>query len=199
MFLLKNKQQMVSEGEDLSAFAPELFTDLDKKHRMASDLGSDLETLSELKDLVGRVDRQSFQKYKLLLELLGDLGAVGFLGSPRVIIFSERIATLQFLYDNLKNAFSLPDEAIVQFHAGLPDIDQQNIVEDFGKEDSPLRILLASDVASEGVNLHFYCHLMIHFDIPWSLITLEQRNGRIDRFGQNRSTSDLLSPDGIPE
>ena len=175
----------VSEGEDLSAFAPELFKDLDKKHRMASDLGSDLETLGELKGLVERVDRQSFQKYKLLLELLGDLGAVGFLGSPRVIIFSERIATLQFLFDNLKKAFSLPDEAIVQFHAGLPDIDQQKIVDDFGKEDSPLRILLASDVASEGVNLHFYCHLMIHFDIPWSLITLEQRNGRIDRFGQS--------------
>ena len=171
--------------EDLSSFSPELFKDLDKKHRLAADLRSDMETLNNLKDLVERVGPQSFQKYKLLLALLSELGAIGFPESPRVIIFSERIATLQFLYDNLKKVFSLPDEAIVQFHAGLPDIDQQRIVEDFGKEDSPLRILLASDVASEGVNLHFYCHLMIHFDIPWSLITLEQRNGRIDRFGQN--------------
>ena len=118
------------------------------------------------------------------MKLLRELGAIGQPASPRVIIFSERIATLQYLFDQLKIDLELDEDAIIQFHAGLPDIDQQEIVESFGKEDSPLRILLASDVASEGVNLHYYCHLMIHFDIPWSLITLEQRNGRIDRFGQ---------------
>jgi ERCC4-related helicase len=174
-----------NEEEDLSAFQPELFKDQDKKQRLASDLHDDMITLHELEILVDKVDKHYFKKYGLLLDILRELNAVGFPDSPRVIIFSERIATLQFLYDNLKNAFSLTDEEIVQFHAGLPDIEQQKIVDDFGKEDSQLRILLASDVASEGVNLHFYCHLMIHFDIPWSLITLEQRNGRIDRFGQN--------------
>ncbi len=158
---------------------------LGKRHILAEDLHSDLETLAELRGLVEKLDHKKFQKYGLLLKLLHELGAVGRLLLPRVIIFSERIATLQFLYDHLKADLGLSDEAIVQFHAGLPDVDQQGIVESFGKEDSPLRILLASDVASEGVNLHFYCHLMIHFDIPWSLITLEQRNGRIDRFGQN--------------
>ena len=66
----------------------------------------------------------------------------------------------------------MPRKELGHRDAGLPDIEQQAIVESFGKEDSPLRILLASDVASEGVNLHYYCHLMIHFDIPWSLIRL---------------------------
>ena len=65
-------------------------------------------------------------------------------------------------------------------------MDQQKIVEDFGREEAPVRLLLASDVASEGINLHFLCHKMIHFDIPWSFMCFQQRNGRIDRYGQER-------------
>lgn len=159
--------------------------ELGKRQILAADLRNDLETLRELRGLVEKLEHRKFQKYGLLLQVLQDLGAVGQSLSPRVIIFSERIATLKFLHEHLKNDLGISDDVIVQFHAGLPDVDQQKIVESFGKEDSPLRILLASDVASEGVNLHYYCHLMIHFDIPWSLITLEQRNGRIDRYGQN--------------
>jgi hypothetical protein len=171
--------------DDTASIAPELLKDGDKKTRFIKDMNEDFATLNKLKDLTQQVTGKSFSKYTLLVDLLKKLKAVGQQNSERVIIFSERIATLQYLYDHLKSDLGLDDDAIVQFHAGLPDVDQQAIVESFGKEDSPLRVLLASDVASEGVNLHYYCHLMIHFDIPWSLITLEQRNGRIDRFGQS--------------
>lgn len=57
-------------------------------------------------------------------------------------------------------------------------------VEAFGTGSSPLRMLLATDVASEGINLHHECHHIVHYDLPWSIITLIQRNGRIDRIGQ---------------
>ncbi|MEA3644262.1 MAG: C-terminal helicase domain-containing protein, partial [Lamprobacter sp.] len=67
---------------------------------------------------------------------------------------------------------------------GLSDLEQQEIVERFGQEHDPLRVLLCSDVASEGLNLHFLCHRLVHFDLPWSPMVFQQRNGRVDRFGQ---------------
>ncbi len=54
---------------------------------------------------------------------------------------------------------------------GMSDVEQQKIVEDFGTKSSPATaILVASDVASEGLNLHYLSHRLIHFDTPWSLI-----------------------------
>ena len=58
------------------------------------------------------------------------------------------------------------------------------LVDEFKREDSKLRILVTGDVASEGVNLHTLCHNLVHYDIPWSLIRIQQRNGRVDRYGQ---------------
>jgi superfamily II DNA/RNA helicase len=49
---------------------------------------------------------------------------------------------------------------------------------------SPVRILLATDAASEGIDLQLQCHRMVHVEIPFSPTRLEQRNGRIDRHGQ---------------
>ena len=66
-------------------------------------------------------------------------------------------------------------------------MDQQRVVEDFGNAARPLRLLICSDVASEGINLHYQCHRLIHFDMPWSLMVFQQRNGRVDRYGQERT------------
>src|SRR5690554_4630569 len=85
------------------------------------------------------------------------------------------------MQDDLK----LKEEAIKILHGGMSDIEQQAIVEAFGKPESPLRVLLCSDVASEGINLHYLSHRLVHFDLPWSLMVFQQRNGRVDRYGQN--------------
>lgn len=150
-------------------------------------LGEDLEKLLHVEDLLNQITDDKFSKFQKFKSLLKNLKWTGNKNSPRIILFSERIQTLEFLSQKIREEFNVDEKVVRVFHAGMSDVEQQAIVESFGKENEPVRLLLATDVASEGVNLHYYCNHLIHFDIPWSLITLEQRNGRIDRYGQNHT------------
>lgn len=147
--------------------------------------GGDLIQLNDARELVWKViENQADSKYKKLLECLSGLGWQGRKRDQRIIIFAERIKTLDKLYHNLKAKFNLNEKAIIKFDGKLSDTEQMDIIDDFGKEDSDIRLLLTSDAGSQGVNLHFFCSIVFNYDIPWSIITLEQRNGRIDRYGQ---------------
>ena len=158
------------------------------------DTGPDAEkdrvTLGGIVEALERVRPGNFGKYQKLLEWLKPGGFLKWNPSnpaDRIVIFTERIETLRFLELNLGPDLKLkPDQVAVVHGSGIEDIDLQKIVEDFGRDRSPVRLLLASDIASEGLNLHFLCHKLIHFDIPWSLMVFQQRNGRIDRYGQER-------------
>jgi superfamily II DNA or RNA helicase len=150
------------------------------------DVIADRRALQDIRTLAAKITPDTFTKYQNLLGWLRRHGFDRRGNRERVVLFSERIATLRFLEEQLRRDLSLPEEALEIFHGSLDDQRQMNLVQSFGVADSKLRILLASDVASEGINLHFQCHHLIHFDLPWSLITLEQRNGRIDRFGQTQ-------------
>ncbi len=173
----------------------------DLEDETKSDVAHDRGVLSELKALAQAVSPKQFPKLQALLQILKGLGLDRAECRERVVVFSERIATLKFLEEYLKKELKLKSQAIEVFHGSLGDQDQQSLVETFGTEHSPIRILLASDVASEGINLHYYCHRLVHFDLPWSLITLEQRNGRIDRFGQTQTPeiTCLLTVPGNPK
>jgi superfamily II DNA or RNA helicase len=149
----------------------------------------DREKLSELAGLLKAIDCDNFSKYKNLLSLFRELGWTGGNRRERLVIFSERIRTVAWLEQRLKADLQLSDEMIGRIDGGSVEADEktQRLLEDFGHEKAPIRILLASDMASEGLNLHYQSHTLIHFDLPWSLLRFQQRNGRIDRYGQDRA------------
>ncbi|MBP7808643.1 MAG: DEAD/DEAH box helicase [Bacteroidia bacterium] len=144
--------------------------------------------LNELKSKLEKILKsKSDSKYQQLKKTLLELGWSGKTNDDRFVVFAERIDTLTYLRENLAYDFKLKEESVQFFHGGLTDTEQQDIIDDFGKQDSTVKILLCSDAGSQGVNLHYYCNRMFNYDIPWSLITLEQRNGRIDRYGQKKT------------
>ncbi|RZU25188.1 DEAD/DEAH box helicase [Streptomyces sp. BK239] len=130
-----------------------------------------------------------------LAGLVEELGRIGVkAGSPvRAVVFSERRETLDWLGAVLPPLLGWKDEddaraavKVMYSGAGISDKVQQEYVDEFARAGSDVRLLLTGDGASEGVNLHRQCHHLIHWDLPWSLIRVEQRNGRIDRYGQTR-------------
>lgn len=148
----------------------------------------DIRLLEELKAALEKITPESFARYQKLLTLLR---SKDYAWNPndtgdRVVIFTERIETMKYLAERLRGDLGVKANAIQEISGSMSDAEQQKIVEDFGRTESPIRVLVASDVASEGLNLHYLSHRLIHFDIPWSLMVFQQRNGRIDRYGQQK-------------
>lgn len=157
----------------------------------AAEYADDIRSLAALEAQLERITPAHFSKYQKLLQILGgtdgDFAWSGNDPADRLVIFTERIETLRFLDEHLKKDLGLKDEQVATLYGSMSDVDQQRVVEDFGRETAPVRLLIASDVASEGINLHYLSHRLIHFDIPWSLMVFQQRNGRVDRYGQEQT------------
>ena len=153
------------------------------------DAAEDIEKLNTLLPLVEAVTPEHFSKLNRLAELLKDGSEFGWNRNDpedRLVVFTESIETLDFLVKYLPKKLGLKDNQFVTLKGTMKDEDIAKTVNDFNRRDNAVRLLLCSDVASEGINLHHLAHRMIHFDVPWSLLTFQQRNGRIDRYGQTK-------------
>ena len=152
-----------------------------------SEYWDDVEQLELLESALVQMDAKSFSKYQFLINFLQNNTWKWNRKDPhdRLVIFTERIETLKFLQKQLQLDLKLKDSEFAVLYGSMADTDIQQTVERFGNKQDSLRLIIASDVASEGINLHYQCHRMIHFDIPWSLMVFQQRNGRIDRYGQD--------------
>ncbi len=127
-------------------------------------------------------------KFEKLREILRDPKY----SNEKIIIFTEHRDTLDFLRGRLEGmGFT---GTVAQIHGGMPYQEREEQVEFFRKpvESQGATYLLATDAAGEGINLQF-CWLMINYDIPWNPARLEQRMGRIHRYGQKHDPVIILN------
>ncbi|MCM1983780.1 DISARM system SNF2-like helicase DrmD [Lyngbya confervoides] len=104
----------------------------------------------------------------------------------RVIIFTEYRATQKWLFDLLASHDLASEDRLMTLYGGMDAQERERVKAAFQArpELSAVRILLATDAASEGLDLQNHCARLIHYEIPWNPNRMEQRNGRIDRHGQ---------------
>ncbi|HPW17810.1 MAG TPA: DISARM system SNF2-like helicase DrmD [Candidatus Aminicenantes bacterium] len=105
----------------------------------------------------------------------------------RLVVFTEYKTTLDYLVRRLREHFDA--DRIRMLYGGMEEADREAVKQAFNDPADPVRILLATDAASEGINLQQTARYLLHFDCPWNPSKLEQRNGRLDRHGQARDVT----------
>ena len=167
--------------------------------RTASTI-EDLETeLKELERLIGlgreTLDSQRESKFERMMELLD-----GEISEEKVLIFTEHKDTLDYIVERLSRRGYAGQ--IAQIHGGLSaqpsrktGLSERDVQADFFRkptEEGGARFLIATDAAGEGINLQF-CWVMVNYDLPWNPARLEQRMGRIHRYGQKKDEVYILN------
>ena len=159
--------------------------------RTVDELEAEILSLRRLESLAQAV-RTTGQdkKWQELTELLNRLFTAkvdgtdeAFVPSPhqKLVVFTEHRDTLNYLHQRITTLLGR-EESVVVIHGGVGREDRRAIQESF-LHDPEVRILLANDAASEGINLQ-RAHLMVNYDLPWNPNRIEQRFGRIHRIGQ---------------
>lgn len=153
----------------------------------------ELELLEEMRtwadDATGRPDAKARE---LLRWLDATLRPTGTWNDRRVIIFTEYRATQKWLHNLLATHGFTEKGRLGLIYGGMDSREREAVKGAFqaSAEMSEIRILLATDAASEAIDLQNHCARLIHYEIPWNPNRMEQRNGRIDRHGQQGHDDD---------
>ena len=138
--------------------------------------------VKKARSVYNKGSESKFEKLREIIELPEYL-------DEKLLIFTEHKDTLEFLIKKLE-ALGYVDR-IAFIHGGLNYGERQKQIAFFRNPDGA-RIMLCTDAAAEGVNLQF-CWIMLNYDIPWNPARLEQRMGRIHRYGQKHNPVFLLN------
>jgi superfamily II DNA or RNA helicase len=145
--------------------------------------------LSRMRDWAQSASHKVDSKGRAILEWIEtNLRSNGQWNDRRVILFTEYRTTHQWLHQILAS-HGYGGDRLGIIHGGMDQEDREEVKAAFqtNPADADIRILLATDAASEGIDLQNYCNCLIHVEIPYNPNVMEQRNGRIDRHGQKRN------------
>jgi len=134
----------------------------------------------------------SDSKFEKLLELLRLVQAEE--PDAKILIFTFFVGTSRYLQERLNGAGykSLRIAGDVPSDPKRPERDERGKLMQQFREDPKVRVLVSTEVGSEGLDFQF-CHYLVNYDLPWNPMVVEQRIGRIDRFGQKSDTVHILS------
>jgi hypothetical protein len=165
--------------------------------RIVRPTGHALSILKRMREVARKSRHSPDAKVRALLEWIrehqcssvalgGARGRNGAWSDRRLILFTEYGHTKGYLRSVLSSAFAgtdYGDERVLVFDGGMSERRRALVQDHFNEspDKHPVRILLATDAAREGVNLQGHCADLLHWELPWNPARLEQRNGRIDR------------------
>lgn len=179
-------EEMAAEeaGAWLRALETDLASEIISVDQALKNLGLDL-SKDNLTDQKPYSDARFTELCKLIDRCLRSGGE--WKADERVIVFTEYKTTLDYLVRRLQEKYG--EEAILDLFGGMRIEDREMRKARFNDINDPVRVLIATDAASEGLNLQRTSRYLLHYDCPWNPAKLEQRNGRLDRHGQARNVT----------
>ena len=169
------------------------------KKELGVNLYADAKSLTAVLELCGTWDTKSDAKLKALLKLVSKQHP-----DEKVLIFSQFADTVNYLADQLekegvKSVEGVTGDSEDPTYEAWRFSPVSNEKTDIIPPNKQLRVLVATDVLSEGQNLQD-AHIVVNYDLPWAIIRLVQRAGRVDRIGQKAESIlcySFLPADGV--
>ena len=145
------------------------------------EMRAELELLEEVLEKARKVTPRRDSKLQKLLDtvLRQRLAA-----DPKVVIFTRYVDTMNYLAQQIQRDKRYAHTTVLTIHGGLNERQRREVFLAF--ERAEVGVLVATDAISEGINLQHAAAQVIHYELPWNPNRLEQRNGRVDRFGQRK-------------
>ena len=186
------------ESDKVKRLRPMLFTD-----RLQEALRSDNQLINGVLDRIGSWDQASDTK----IDALADL-ACGEHGSEKIVVFTEYADTADYVAAALAERGIKSVEAVTGSDANptlaarrFSPVSNASLGGMPERSEGPIRVLVSTDVLSEGQNLQD-ARVVVNYDLPWAVVRMVQRAGRVDRIGQTADevvVASMLPPGGVEE